>query len=212
MGALVWKYIDFETYKIIISSRTLKLTRIDLYEDTWEGRYTGQQKEIMALANKLGIQTPHNNVFVSCWCKRSDQSMAMWDIYARTGVALLSTEEKLLGFVKSVELAAATRLMFGEKSVLVRGVRDVTYGYDPDAVRYLAKRQCFDHEKECRIFFGIIPPVNLPSSILVPFEPAGLIDKVIVSPRTSIEQAQEVERVSRELGLTAPVTRSDILD
>jgi len=206
--------MTLDTYRAILSSSKLRLTRIDRFEDTKEGRYRGSQAALKEILEQSEIvRMPDNNLFVSCWSRRPDQSMAMWDIYARHGIAIVSTTEKLKAFANQLILTNFIRgLPFREKAVLVRGAADVTYSDEPTVIRYLAKRRCFDYEMEYRIFFGLIPDPKLPTEVDVSFNVLDIVEKVVISPRANRELCDEVIDISSKYNLDARVVRSDILD
>ena len=122
---VLWKYLDFHKFVDLISNKTLHFTRLDQFEDPFEGiskriltgmKYWSQplildqesrltEKAInhnnnQAKKIKEDYQKEKNeqkNKFVNCWVKLDRESMAMWDLYSNSNsIAILINGKKFI--------------------------------------------------------------------------------------------------------------------
>ena len=123
-----------------------------------------------------------------CWHQAKIESMALWHIYAREGVAVKTTP-------------ACLKSAFDPHSVgpgLIGPVHYIDDGHqgalDHHFLRpYLRKQRCYQHEHEVRVVF----PRNsddLDGHRLLPIDPRKLISEVRVSPDIPHSEAAEIRR------------------
>ncbi len=111
---VLWKYLDFHKFIDLISNKTLHFTRLDQFEDPFEGatrnlisnRYIAKQNPTNPLLEdvsgkgfldkrkkkneqtfkdcEIEINTSQKSQFVNCCNKLERESMAMWDLYSNS--------------------------------------------------------------------------------------------------------------------------------
>lgn len=124
-----------------------------------------------------------------CWHAADIESMSLWDIYAREGVAIRSTPSRIREsfspyFVDSALIAE------------VEYVDQASSNPPPDChfMRpYLIKRRCYRHEREVRAIF----PRNSDDPNghrLLPIDPRKLISEVRISPHLPRSEAAEIRQ------------------
>lgn len=123
-----------------------------------------------------------------CWHHADIESMALWHIYAREGIAIQSTPARIKEsfpshFVDTALIARVTYVDHARQEAL-----------DHHCMRpYLLKQRCYRHEKEVRVIF----PYDSDSSNgsrLLPIDPHKLISQVWISPHIPRSEALEVRR------------------
>jgi len=110
----LWKYLDFHKLIDLISSKKLHFTRLDQFEDPFEGatrnlifkRHIAKQIPTKPLLEKdfyegfldeqkkkkeqtlkdceIEINSSQKTQFVNCWNRLERESMAMWDLYSNS--------------------------------------------------------------------------------------------------------------------------------
>lgn len=154
----VWRYMDLAKLVSMLKSRSIYLTRIDRFNDPYEGTTTPRTaagigqflKHIDAVHDETHIlkmlDSARQELFVSCWHANRYESEAMWRLYCgdRGGVAIQSSYAALMEAIR------------WQKGVYVGAVRYVDYrtASFPDAnVFYpvMHKRASFAHEQEIRL-------------------------------------------------------------
>ena len=123
-----------------------------------------------------------------CWHQAIIESMALWHIYAREGVAIQSTPDRIKSAFdpSSVDTALIARVSYV-------GHEHHEYSAHHFMRPYLIKRRCYQHEQEVRVVF----PVNSEDADdcrLVPIDPEKLISTVRISPNIPHSEAVELRR------------------
>lgn len=103
-GAIkVWRYLDLPRLISLLMSNQLKLTRVELLDDEFEGSVTRGDYEAWRV-NPDNAKTMarmraemKKMAYVSSWHANNAESEAMWRLYCgpREGVALRTSYEKL---------------------------------------------------------------------------------------------------------------------
>jgi hypothetical protein len=107
----IWRYLDFTKLVSLIDSRSLFFSRLDTFDDPFEGSYTkinvvarsivpsgipDEFKENYLKMNEgrsgFNRNWPKFN-FASCWHMNEHESAAMWKLYLKSdeGIAIQST-------------------------------------------------------------------------------------------------------------------------
>ncbi len=125
---------------------------------------------------------------VWCWHQADIESMALWHIYAKEGVAIQTTPARI---------KAAFDPYFVDTALIGR-VRYVDHarreGQDHHFMRpYLFKQRCYQHEREVRVVFP--RDSEAPDERrLLPLDPRQLISSVRISPHIPRSEAVEIRR------------------
>jgi hypothetical protein len=128
---VLWRYLDAAKFLDLLHNQTLFFSRGDQFEDKFEGGFTDSLKHSIQRsynANKIGFtyeefrRRLRERVFVNCWHKSPDDSMAMWSIYGRSScsVAITTTVGQLK---QSLEEQASCRVGKGRQAVPTRSQR-----------------------------------------------------------------------------------------
>jgi len=106
--AEIWRFIRFEFFEDLMANEELHFTRADLFQDEHEGippdnyirhvmglrRY--DPKDEMTLNHQLGSLAQHREAFyILCWQFFREETVEMWEKFAKFGVAIRSTYAKL---------------------------------------------------------------------------------------------------------------------
>lgn len=98
----LWRFMNFEKFYDLIVNNQLHFTRIDQFDDTFEG--TWSKNDFKVLKSKSGYDvTNHteilkkNNIAASCWHRNKHESPVMWEKYDSTnqGVAIVTNFKTL---------------------------------------------------------------------------------------------------------------------
>jgi hypothetical protein len=120
-----------------------------------------------------------------CWHNASIESMALWNIYAKEGVAVKTTPARI-------------KKAFDPFFVDTALIAPVSYTDDPTQESgdhhfmrpYLFKRRCYHHEREVRVIFPRIPSGNR----LLPLNAKTLVSEVRISPFIPRSEAIEIRQ------------------
>lgn len=103
---VLWRYLDAAKFLDLLHNQSLFFSRGDQFEDKFEGAFTDSLKHSIQRSyevNKIHFtyeefrERLRERVFVNCWHRSSDDSMAMWSIYGRSpcSVAITTTVGRL---------------------------------------------------------------------------------------------------------------------
>ena len=135
---------------------------------------------------------------VWCWHKADSESKAMWDIYAKAGVAVCTTPARMRRALKSYTVDSGI-------------IGAVHYSETPEAETspdlflrpYLFKQSCYSHESEVRVIFFSEPHKNYDGHKLQ-IDASELIEEVRLSPDLPKDEALELAKVLRPLSMPLP--------
>jgi len=123
-----------------------------------------------------------------CWHQSSVESMALWHVYARNGVAIKTTPEKIKSCFDAayVDTALIARVHYVQE-------RCQETNSELFMRPYLLKRKCYEHEKEVRIVFPR-DSEDPDKHDLLPLNASSLISEVRISPHIHHNEAEEIRR------------------
>ena len=111
---LLWKYLDIHKFLHFINTKSLFLTRLDKFEDVYEGiteelllkkrishdfasRGISEVSKVLDYSYDIKITELQRSQFVNCWFKSSRESVGMWNLYSNSdSVAICLKTEQLL--------------------------------------------------------------------------------------------------------------------
>lgn len=224
----IWRYIDFTKLVSLIDSRRLFFSRLDTFDDPFEGSYTkinvrarsyvpvdvpdeGRESYIRMKEGMSGFNRnwPKFN-FASCWHMNEHESAAMWKLYLKSdeGIAIQSTYARLKGS------------MLGDENVHLGIIKYIDYDVDfideTNAYHVLmSKRKSFEHEREVRALLTRYPTGELGFNLLpeeqgVPIrvDIENLIEKIYIAPSTPDWFANLVKSIIKRYGYDFEVVHS----
>lgn len=105
----IYKYMSFEKFVEMVEEEQLYLTRIDLWEDLYEGSIINRLFENLSMKpltpnqKELLKNLIFHSLYAQSWCGDKNESDAMWRIYSPncTGVRIKFDSEEIY---KNIEI------------------------------------------------------------------------------------------------------------
>lgn len=152
----IWKYMTFEHFKDLITTKALYFRRVGAFEDVFEGKYAIANKHLRPEVYKDSViprqsgynaieQIIRNESFACCFHMSKYETAFMWNLYAESrGIAIKTTTSRL-----------KRALVDESKKIYLSPIRYIDYDRDflwEGNIMYLAfhKRKSFAPEKELR--------------------------------------------------------------
>lgn len=183
----IWRFMPMKTFRLFIEPGQLYFRRADLFEDD-ERECLPPDEYVRTVSDRMGsefnlegnletLRKDRQGVFVSCWS--AEESIYLWDKFARGGIAVRSR----VGLLKAALDVMPGRTMIGR----------VRYSDKPDRYNVLhfatTKRPQFNREKEVRAFlwemslsprnpYPYDPKEGIAHSVDVP----SMVEEIIISP------------------------------
>jgi hypothetical protein len=217
---VLWRYLDAAKFLDLLHNHTLFFSRGDQFEDKFEGAFTDSLKHSIQRSydvNNIDFtyeefrRRLRERVFVNCWHKSSDDSMAMWSIYGRSScsVAITTTVGQLKQSLEEQDLPYDIAI---EKVDYVKHWRDPELNIAPYSRVFAYKIKAYEFEKEVRVLidrFADEFEANISEtgmSITVSLQ--SLLRSIVIAPEAPPWFEKLVLEVSTHFGITAPVRRS----
>lgn len=233
----LWRYMTFEKFCWFVEKAELYHTRLDRFDDPFEGAVT----DAYARMRDAGQIEPYYTTkewepwvfkslrfreFATCWHASEYESDALWKLYAPggAGIAVVST---MLRITQFVELAPDVHGMLGQIEYVNFADHDMRRG--PTVIRpgHL-KRKSFEYEREVRgiILTNLIidgshftandavleqQRLRQPLGINAKVDLKGLIQSIIVSPSAESFVGELVQIITKRHGLDHLVRASELL-
>lgn len=151
---VLWRYMDLTKLLYILGSGYLHFTRIDKFEDPFEG--VPPRKALQGLVSRIRIDSLERVLQIRkrnhavCWHANETESAAMWRLYlsANEGIAIKTTAQRLHD---SIQLNHK-----GENELFLAEVQYIDHEDDSlDLENFIKwatfKRKSFEHEREVRL-------------------------------------------------------------
>jgi hypothetical protein len=214
----VRRYISLASLVAILSRKQLPLTRVDLFDDPFEGSvpadYVASTKERfpdpdtqvrISVVNRVA----RTRIFASCWHANEEESDAMWRLYCppREGVALQTTYERL-----ETSLPPGPDCALGMVQYIPDSAWSLAHPVSPFTF-CMRKRPAFAHEREVRVMFHRSGPMSvttdhnapygvritgeqMPSFHLIDWNLPAVVENVVVSPHAQRVVSRQRRRSS----------------
>ena len=168
----LWRYMSFEKFVSILATRSLFFTRVDKFNDPFEGAIPPLMTYMYELiinhaedTEKAGLESEvktmenwRKYVMCNCWHQNQEESMAMWEKYQmrNSGIAIKTTMQNLKKslsdeldvFIGQIRYSSPetyeTKYIF---DYLSANLSDGNSIYFP----YFYKRKAFEYEHEVRL-------------------------------------------------------------
>lgn len=108
---ILLKYMDIPSFISLIQDRKVAFTRVDLFNDKYEGTLTKPMKKLVnsSIINELPsecnqvqdigkmlFETSKHDAYINCWMNADHEMFHMWKIYAKeTGVVIKTNYHKI---------------------------------------------------------------------------------------------------------------------
>jgi len=233
----IWRYIDFAKFVDMLERRQLHFARLDQLGDPFEGAPSdGTVALLRAWEERHPITTVSGEpswrisardtyrinsliMYVNCWHINEHESMAMWRLYSREGIAIRSTYQRLVESFVGV----AGDVHVGQ--VFYRDPRDPAQPENPGntPAPVLCKGMSYEYERELRAITDRIPadwksgsfPYDQykdeqPKGVYVSADLDTLIERVYVAPGRPAWFKELVARVIATYALDRPIENSSL--
>lgn len=232
----IFRYFRLNRFEDLIESRELYCTRLDQFDDPWEGvlppntvplekdhftnepRTAGDELTDFEVFVREGNRLNRMSAYASCWYQSSHESDAMWRLYGAEGVAIRSTFARLCSSLESEQ-----------RDVFVGGMYYLDYEteqpptYGNTLCAPFCKRIEFSHERELRAVVvqtpsewkgGLFPYDELrdthPKGIRLTCDLEQLIDRIYVAPYATPSFKARIEDLLVQADIHAPVVASSL--
>ena len=179
--AILWRYMSLEKFVSILATRSLFFTRVDKFDDPFEGfkppLLTYMYESVINNAEdteKAGLESAvkamenwHKYIVCNCWHQNKEESMAMWEKYQmrNSGIAIKTTMENLKN-----SLSDELDVFIGQIKYSSPETYEAKYTFDyvsaslsdekPIYFPYFYKRKSFEYEHEVRLIIDTLPLVK----------------------------------------------------
>lgn len=219
---VLWRYLDAARFVDFLQNRTLFFCRGDQFEDKFEGSFTQSIRHTIEESYKTNnIQFTYDEfrrrikerVFINCWHRSKDDSMAMWNLYGQSScsVAITTTVGKLKS---ALEEQKHDYCFFIERVGYVKHWRDPQLDITPYSRVFAYKVKAYEHEKEVRVlldrsadeFDAKINVTGMPIMV----ELASLLRSIVIAPEAPDWFSSLVNQLVQRYSIDAPVHRSKL--
>ncbi|MEJ7557078.1 MAG: hypothetical protein WKF66_02145 [Pedobacter sp.] len=221
----LWKYLDLAKFLSLITSSSLHFTRLDTFEDPYEGAYSNplilqnmiekesdpdrkKKYQFKQLAERSGARHK-KHFFVSCWHSNRLESAAMWKLYALNeyGLAIRSTVKRL----KECLVDSEVDIQIGKVKYKDYNIESIPSGNVFYPVTH--KRLSFEYEQEVRALIWFNGQDNLPKEpyYSININVKSLIDYIYVSPTAPDWIVPLVKDICLKYGFKIPIVKSDLM-
>lgn len=226
----VWRYMDFTKFISLIETQSLHFTRVDKFEDPFEGslpkrtidvknRLRGwsseEERRIQIREAKRKNKTYRQHFAINCWHENEYESAAMWKSYLKSneGIAIQSTYKRL----KS-SFTEDHKIIFGKVTYIDFTKESISF-YDL-VEQFLTKRRSFNCENEIRALISNLSlenvdlhsPKALAVGLPISVNLKNLIQNIYVAPNSPIWFLKLVKNTVIRYGYKFKVKKSQMDD
>lgn len=202
---IIWKYLDLWKFEDLLNRKCLFFSRIDVFEDTFEGRSSDKLHSLFEIYKE--------RTYANCWHQNDYESNLMWKVYIEDffkspkdskGIVIQTSFTKLCKCLKDSKIDQYIGKVTYDNSVLK------PEGSTP--IPYFRKKKEFESEKEIRAIVQIINPEesNPEKGIYVNVNLTELIESIYISPHSSHDFITEVKKVASKYNLNKSIQKSNL--
>ena len=222
--AKLWRYLSFAKFASLLHSRQLHFTRIDHFDDHFEGawprsdlQYWTNERIFRAFNVPEFTEDMRRRIAASCWFESPHESAAMWRLYApgKEGVAIATTFGKLDNLIKTAAkrawLVGAARVKYIDHSnegwIEKLGEEEKRLNV---FMPFMLKNISYEHEKEVRAL--VIAAMEEIGSDGVDLQASlnDFIDEIVDNPFCQSWFPEAVAGVAGRYGLESKHRRSSL--
>ncbi|WP_444984597.1 hypothetical protein [Halomonas mongoliensis] len=219
---ILWRYLDTAKFLDLLTNQNLYLCRADRFSDKHEGSFTQSIRHAIEKSYEDSeIDFSYNDfkdklrrgVYVNCWHKSRNDSMAMWKLYGQSNcaVAVTTTVGKLKKALDSEKLNAFLSI---KKVDYVKHWRDPSLKIKPYSNVFAYKVVAYEYEKEVRViadkFDDNFDNAEPSSGLLVKTPINEVLRSIVISPEAPQWYVQLIEDTVTKYGIRIPVRRSKL--
>jgi len=195
----IWRYMDFWKFKDLLNRKCLFFTRIDDFDDFFEGKSSDELHSLFEIYKK--------RTYANCWHQNDYESNLMWQAYIKDSVGIV-IQSSFVGLCQCFK-----------ESKIEQYIGKVTYDnsdLQPEEntlIPFFRKRKEFKSEKEIRTIVQImdIKEKNPEKGIHINVNLAELIEKIYTSPNSSDVFFNEVKKVASKFNFEKCIKKSELL-
>jgi hypothetical protein len=235
-SAKIWRYLDLAKFISLLKNRSLHFTRLDQFDDPFEGTITKQKYDELVQVAQVGER--EKNIpwhwqgryfdilmamyrrapkchFINCWHMNEHESEAMWKLYSKSEYAVsIQTEYRRLVSVLPDKLYNGCYI--GKVNYVDHYADDIPGNNMFNYVMH--KSMSLQHEREVRAVVWMGDPgedkidiINrYPSSISIPVDIHELITSVTISPLAPKWMLETVIDITAKYGADLLVQESTL--
>ena len=204
---ILWRYQDLPRYLDLLIRKQLFFTRMDQFEDPFEGKYniTGKADEISeratvvnkAAQKQQSVKNEYSNLAekhsrkriaftVNTWHRNDDENYAMWNIYAKNyGVAVQTDYKKLKECFRKTDKS----IYIGKVIYYNESAHQIPM--DDPLAPFLHKRCLYQYENEVRCCYIMSDAEESGfkweaqdnyNGVFIPVDLEVLIERIYISP------------------------------
>lgn len=213
---VIWRFLDLWKFLDIIDNKKLYMSRMDQFEDKYEGRIPVHLIKELDDSHPLKRVDDYNGLrrssYVSSWAIIETETYPLWKIYTdyRAAVAIKSNVGKLIESLK----ATSNSQFIGEIKYVNPNSKQ--YHFNGNMFQILfEKRDYFKFENELRIITSL-PYENtgallaLPTGTKIDIDPDILIEDVYLAPNADENFKELVKMKMESLNLNKSIHFSGI--
>jgi hypothetical protein len=222
----LWRYVDLYRLLDMLQHRRLPFIRLDKMSDPYEAY--GSQNTISSLKRRIEIghevaisqsslalfETPQR-FLVNSWHENVYESDAMWKLYASQGIAIKTTEARLLKSLSVTNTPREQHVPFQcttNQGILTKQLCFDKVRYDDEGATnirvygkyhcvppYITKRISFKHEQEYRVVIDW--DTKGPERHYLPVDLDELVHEIIIHPLMQEWEVQVIKTALEPTGL-----------
>jgi len=221
----LWRFMDLAKFVSMLHHGALYFCVLDALNDKLEGSFPRVPPGASSWDKKQAGRWWSQNrasLFVNCWYKSSDESAAMWKLYANQGIAVHTTFRLLSRSVDRRPCANPVK----PHQMVIGGL--VTYD-DPDEIPRsevrptilvaLRKRWWYRYEQEFRLIYHLDSNVSAPrpdsqectkpkrKGLWVSCDLAQMMTAIVLAPLSPPSLEDAVRAIVEKFGLSASLVR-----
>lgn len=201
----LWRYVDFDKFKDLLTTKELYFRRLDLYEDTCEGELTERDKEWMSyIFSHKFVSQDKSRYFICCWHIADEVSSFMWNNYGH--IAIKTTAESLKKCYNGERTIYLNRVWYVDETGSTQD------GGTPINMLKIAftKRSRYSDENEARLLICLLRAgADNPDFLRYKIDLDALIHEIVISPEAPQNLRNEVENLLSEAGLDKSIVLSE---
>lgn len=217
---VLWRYLEAAKFLDFLHHQTLFFTRGDRFEDKFEGAFTKSLKHSIERSYKDNNidytfdqfrRRLRERVFVNCWHRGQDDSMAMWQIYGKSScsLALTTTVGQLRQSLEEQDLRYELAI---EKVQYVKHWDDPELDIAPYSRVFAYKTNPYEYENEVRVlidrFHGEFDSGMPEDGMPIKVAHKTLLRSIVIAPEAPAWFESLIREVAQRYGITVSVSRS----